>query len=73
MTATSENMHEAEKEAKSLNAQAQELASKNRELRQFVAAAVGQLRYAQFLLAEPVHARSQQIDEFIEKLEGALK
>ncbi len=49
------------------------LEAQNRELRQWIAASIGQFRYAQWLLTEPVHSRSQQIDEFIQKLEGALK
>ena len=50
-----------------------DLESTNRELRQWIAASIGQLRYAQWLLSEPVHARSEQIDEFIQKLEDAIR
>ncbi len=49
------------------------LEAKVRELRQWVAASIGQFHYAQWLLTQPVHERSQQIDEFVKKLEAAIK
>ncbi len=43
------------------------------EYREWISASIGQFRYAQFMLEEAGRPRSPQIDEFIAKLEGAIR
>ncbi len=86
MTCSGEAMHEAAEKFQTAREELSVAAAKTnaakavkdeqakvRELRQWVAASIGQFHYAQWLLTQPVHERSQQIDEFVKKLEAAIK